>query len=40
MQWNVEGPEMPESAGSLDMLRYSIPSVLDLPASFFRQSVN
>ena len=40
MQWNTEGPEMPEGAVSLAMLRYSNSYLLALPASFFIQNVS
>ena len=39
MQWNLEGPEMSESALSLDMLRYCISYFLAPPDSFFHQKV-
>ena len=34
MQWNPDGPEMPESAVSLDILRYSNSSLLALLLHF------
>ena len=40
MQWDPEGPEMSQSAVSLDMLRYSNSNLLALPASFFGHNVN
>ena len=40
MQWNLDRPEIPESAVSLHMLRYSTSYHLNLTASIFRQNVN
>ena len=40
IQWNLEGPKLPESVVGLDMLRYSNSNLLTLPASFFRQMSN
>ena len=39
MQWNLEAPEMPERAVSLDILRPRNFFFLALTASFFRQNV-